>query len=127
VGAKNTGGKGNRKLGNNADYCKLYKSVGLQEKNQKRRMRRHILRNPDDIQAAKDYAAHAYGEPTELRVSVGGKLSSRPMTGKAKKHQNRKNDTVLHGKLKFARDGRRHARMLSRLKEKPEAPQPAAP
>lgn len=121
MGKKNTGGKGNRKVGRNEEYCKLYTSAGLQEKNQKRRVKRHILRNPDDQQAIKLYEARNWGAYSDIRVSVKGKLTSQTMTGKAKKHQTRKNDTVLHGKLKFARDGRRHARMLERLKEKEKA------
>jgi hypothetical protein len=41
-------GKKNRKYGKNSKYCKLYRDLGLRERNRLRRMRRHIRKNPND-------------------------------------------------------------------------------
>jgi hypothetical protein len=41
-------GKKNRKHGRNKKVCEQYRREGRQEKNRKRRIRRHLKRHPDD-------------------------------------------------------------------------------
>lgn len=46
-------GKKNRKHGRNAPDCKIYKAVHRREKNKAEKLRKHLVRYPDD-QTAKD-------------------------------------------------------------------------
>lgn len=39
---------GERKYGRNKDACKAYRAAGRDERNRKRRMRRHLRANPND-------------------------------------------------------------------------------
>lgn len=39
----------NKKYGRMKTVCKQYLSEGKQEKNRKRRMKRHLRKNPDDV------------------------------------------------------------------------------
>lgn len=49
-------GKKNRQFGRNKPFCKLYREMGTQEKNRKRRILRHLKRFPEDIQARRALA-----------------------------------------------------------------------
>ena len=53
------GGKKGRKVGRNEARCKRYRVQNRREKNKLRRMRKHVLRNPEDT-AAKE-ALETYG------------------------------------------------------------------
>lgn len=45
-------GRKGRKVGRNAIYCKQRVTMGIDLKNKKRRMKRHIKKYPGDISAA---------------------------------------------------------------------------
>lgn len=49
------GGKKNRKLGRNDKYCQGYAAAGLELRNKRRKMRRHIRRFPENAQARSDF------------------------------------------------------------------------
>jgi hypothetical protein len=65
---KKTGAKG-RKIGSNKVFCKAYKSFGTREKNQRRRMRRHLRepRHKNDVQGLKAFIALG-GTETAIRT-----------------------------------------------------------
>lgn len=71
AGTKKQGGKKQRKFGRNADYCKTYSMAGIEEKNRKRRMRRHLRRNPLDLQNAKRYE-QTYGKVVDIGLTSRG-------------------------------------------------------
>jgi hypothetical protein len=52
---KAKGGKKNRKLGRNVNYCKTYSLGGLEAKNQKRRMARAIRLFPENKSLISDF------------------------------------------------------------------------
>lgn len=111
--AKTTGGskaKG-RKIGRNSLYCKTYKAAGLEEKNQKRRIRRHILNNPED-KTAMTLFEQRWGHADQIRVSMLGKVTDRTMTGHARRKMTRKYDQKLQERLKNSRTIRRQNRKI---------------
>lgn len=59
---------GDRKIGNNKEACKAYKAAGRDERNRKRRMRRHLRDNPNDDAGRREF---------EKQFSGGVGLSSR--------------------------------------------------
>lgn len=44
-------GKKGRKLGRNEKWCQAYRTRGQREKNKARKLRRHLKRHPEDLQA----------------------------------------------------------------------------
>lgn len=125
--AGNKGGKG-RKLGRMEQVCKAYTAGGMQEKNKKRRMRRHILRNPEDGQALSIFE-NLWKGSSQIVVTLAGKPTGETVTRRAGRKLARKRNTDLQRRLKASRDARRHARRvaLEKLKEAKEAAQGANP
>lgn len=66
------GGKKNRKYGRNADYCKLYSGAGLDEAHCKKRMQRHLRRNPNDQYNATRYE-QTFGKVQDIGLTARGK------------------------------------------------------
>lgn len=102
---------GNRKHGSNSEYCKVYSAAGLQEKNQKRRVRRHLLDHPNDSQAITVYE-RAWGLASDIRVIELKQSTNRTMSGRAARKSARKLDTGLAIHLRSQRDARRHSRRI---------------
>ena len=44
---------GAKKIGRNGARCKVYRDRGVREKNKARKIRRHLKRFPNDLQAAR--------------------------------------------------------------------------
>ena len=44
---------GAKKIGRNGARCKIYRDRGVREKNKARKVRRHLNRFPNDLQAAR--------------------------------------------------------------------------
>lgn len=63
---------GDRKYGNNKDACKAYKAAGRDERNRKRRMRRHLRDNPLD-KAVRHEFEKTYGLAASHGLSARGK------------------------------------------------------
>lgn len=103
---------GNRKHGSNEDYCKLYTAAGLQEKNQKRRVRRHLLQHPYDEQAVAVYE-RSWGSAGDIRVVAGGVVQPSNMAMRAIRRNRRKADKGLAIHLRAQRDARRHSRRVA--------------
>jgi hypothetical protein len=87
------GGK-NRKIGRMTKICGAYTAGNMQQKNHKRAMRRHILMHPDDKQTITLFEKE-FGKATDIRVSINGKLTDRPMCGKAAKRAQKKRKAAL--------------------------------
>lgn len=113
---------GNRKHGSNEDYCKLYTAAGLQEKNGKRRVRRHLLNHPTDSQAITVFE-RAWGFASDIRVVELKQSTNRTMTARAARKAARKLDTELHIHLRAQRDARRHSRRIAAEKSAEQAKQ----
>lgn len=64
-------GKKQRKFGRNSDYCKTYKMAGVEDKNRKRKMRRHLRRNPGDLQSANRFET-AFGKVADIGLVARG-------------------------------------------------------
>lgn len=64
-------GKKQRKFGRNADYCKTYSMAGVEDKNRKRKMRRHLRRNPGDVQSKNRYE-QSYGKVADIGLVERG-------------------------------------------------------
>lgn len=110
------GGKKNRKLGRNENYCKLYTAADLWAKNQKRRIRRHLLSHPNDKQAIAAYEK-AYGDASGIRVMVKGKATDRTLNATGRHKKRRREDTVQIQALANARTARRYARKAAKEKQ----------
>lgn len=111
---------GNRKHGSNEDYCKLYTAAGLQEKNQKRRVRRHLLQHPYDEQAIKVYE-RAWGNAGDIRVVSMGVVQPSNMAMRRIRKNRRKADAGLAIHLRAQRDARRHSRRITAEKTAEQA------
>jgi hypothetical protein len=55
AGQKAKKGKKQRKFGRNAQYCATYAAAGIEARNAKRKLRRHLRRQPDDTQALRAF------------------------------------------------------------------------
>lgn len=113
---------GNRKHGRNSDYCKVYTAAGLQEKNHKRRLRRHLTRYPHDVQAIERYEK-SYGFHTEIKIVCNGVVQGRSMTQRAIRKNGRGLDKGLAIHLRAQRDARRHSRRVMAEKMAEQAKQ----
>lgn len=51
-------GKKHRKFGRNAKYCAVYAAAGVETRNARRRLRRHLRRCGNDDQARRAYIAN---------------------------------------------------------------------
>lgn len=109
------GGKG-RKIGSNVDYCKLYSAADLWAKNQKRRIRRHLLSHPNDAQAIKAYEK-AYGNASDIRVMVKGKATDRLINAHARHKVKWRANRDRIASLENARAIRRTERRIAREKQ----------
>lgn len=63
---------GDRKYGRNKDVCKAYKSARRDERNRKRRMRRHLRDNPQDLSVRREFEK-TYGLAASHGLSGRGK------------------------------------------------------
>lgn len=64
TGRKAKSGKKNRKWGRNKAFCERYRREGRQELNRIRRIKRHLRKYPNDLQAI--MALEASGEAAPL-------------------------------------------------------------
>lgn len=110
MGTKKKGGS-NKKHGRNESACKAYTAGGMQEKNQRRRVKRHLLSNPLDTQAVA-FFERAWGLASDIRVVMNKVSTNFSMTARARRKAARKADTGLAIHLRAQRDARRHARRV---------------
>lgn len=104
-------GGSNKKFGRNEGACKAYTAGGMQEKNQKRRVRRHLLQCPDDKQAVAKFEQQ-WGLASEIHVVSGGVVQPRSISRRAERKAARKADKGLAIHLRAQRDARRHSRRV---------------
>jgi hypothetical protein len=64
---------GDRKYGNNKEACKAYKAAGRDERNRKRRMRRHLRDNPNDDAGRREFEKQFGGGVVSHGLSSRGK------------------------------------------------------
>ena len=102
------GGK-NRKYGRMAKSCQAYTAGGMQEKNQKRRLRRHLLSYPEDAAAVTAYEK-IFGKVGDIRVVSDGKSTQRTMTARAARKLKRKYSKEIQLQRQQARAHRRFSR-----------------
>lgn len=77
-------GKKQRKFGRNTDYCKTYSMAGVEDKNRRRKMRRHMRRNPGDLQNKTRFES-TFGKVVDVGLaSRGYKLARRYLIPKRK-------------------------------------------
>lgn len=63
---------GDRKYGRNKDACKAYRAAGRDERNRKRRMRRHLRDNPSDMSVRREFEK-TYGLASSHGLSARGR------------------------------------------------------
>lgn len=119
-------GGSNKKFGRNEDACKAYTAGGMQEKNQKRRVRRHLLQNPGDKQSVAKFEQR-WGLVSEIHVVSGGVVQPRSISRRAERKAARKADKGLAIHLRASRDSRRHARKVMAEKMAEQAKQQNKP
>jgi hypothetical protein len=124
MGSKKKGGS-NRKHGRNERACQAYTAGNMQEKNAKRRVRRHLLSHPNDKQAIAVYE-RAWGLASDIRVVMNKQSTNESMTARARRKAARKADTGLVIHLRAQRDARRHSRrvMAEKLAEQAKHQKP---
>lgn len=125
MGSKKKGGS-NKKHGRNESACKAYLAGGMQEKNQKRRVRRHLLQNPGDLQAVTKFE-QAWGLVSDIHVVSMGVVQPRSVSQRALRKAARKADKGLEIHLRAQRDARRHSRRVMAEKVAEQAKQQHKP